>query len=335
MSRNGDVITLPVGLAEPAGNALDYGREVIVAGADALIGLAGVIDDNFTAAVDLIVKSDRRVVVTGMGKSGHVGRKIAATLSATSTPAVFVHPAEAAHGDLGMLMPGDILLVLSNSGRTPELGAIVAYAQRLGLPIISIAAQANSPLMRQATVPLLLPPTREACPANIAPTTSTVMMMALGDALAIAAMRLRGYTAADLQSLHPGGQIGAKAKAVSVFMHVGDSMPLVDVQEPMREVIVTMTSKSFGVAGVVEDGVLVGVITDGDLRRHVDRLMEGVAAEVMTTNPVTVDSEVSAEDALALMNEHRITCLFVTGRLSRGHPIGILHIHDFLRLGLC
>lgn len=331
---HGEVLALSRAPSAQLDEALSYGRHVVLAGADALGGLAAALDDNFIAAVSLIVNSDRRVVVTGMGKSGHVGRKLAATLSATSTPAIFVHPAEAAHGDLGMLMPGDILLALSNSGRTPELSAIVNYALQLKCPLIAITSQADSPLMRQATVPLLLPSTREACPANIAPTTSTMLMMGLGDALAIAAMRVRGYTPAGLRTLHPGGQIGARTRPVSSFMHMGDSMPIVEASEPMREVIVTMTSKSFGVAGVVEDGKLVGVITDGDLRRHVDQLMDGVAAEVMTRSPVTVDGSTSAEEALALMNDHRITCLFVTGKYNGSRPVGIVHIHDFLRLGL-
>lgn len=317
---------------EGSESVLDYGRAVVLAGADALTALAGVMDNSFTAAVNLLVRSRHHLVVTGMGKSGHVARKIAATFSATSTPAIFVHPAEAAHGDLGVLTPGSVLLALSNSGRTPELEAILAHAQRLGLPIIAVASKADSPLMKQATVPLLLPDKREACPANIAPTTSTAMMMSLGDALAIATMRARGYTTAGLQELHPGGQIGARARAVSLLMHVGHEMPLVGPNEAMHEVILTMTSKSFGVAGVVEGNRLVGVITDGDLRRHAKDLMLKVASEVMTHDPVMIDVDTKAVDALALLNQLRITTVFVSDGERR--PLGILHLHDLLRLGL-
>ncbi|WP_243395796.1 KpsF/GutQ family sugar-phosphate isomerase [Sphingomonas oleivorans] len=318
-----------------ADSTLDYARSVIRAEASALSQLAMAVDENFVDAVDRILAIRGRVVVTGMGKSGHVGRKIAATLAATGTPAIFVHPAEAAHGDLGMLVRGDLLLVLSNSGRTAELQAIVAHAQRLRVEIVAIASRGDSALMRQADVQLLLPAVREACPANIAPTTSTVLMMALGDALAIAAMRVRGYSSAGLKILHPGGQIGARLRAVATLMHMGESMPLVSSGDPMREVIVTMTGKSFGIAGVVDDGGrLVGVITDGDLRRHADSLMEGVAADVMTQHPVTIDASATAEEAVALMKEHRITSLFVGTQESHGRPVGIVHVHDFLRLGI-
>ena len=314
---------------------LDQARSVILTEAAALSELATAIDHSFADAVEMLVAVPGRVVVTGMGKSGHIGRKAAATFAATGTPAIFVHPAEAAHGDLGMLIPGDLLLVLSNSGRTPELYAIVAHAKRLGVRIVAIAAQADSTLMRQADIRLLLPAVREACPANIAPTTSTVLMMAMNDALAIAAMQKRGFSRDGLQTLHPGGQIGVRLQPVTALMHHEAGLPLVTPADPMAEVIMTMTGKCFGIAGVVDAlGRLVGVITDGDLRRHADQIMNGVAGEVMTAAPVTIDISATAEDAVELMNEHRITSLFVVPANSNGRPVGLVHVHDLMRLGL-
>lgn len=314
---------------------LGYARDVIMAEAAALSQLALMIDANFANAVGRIVAASGRLIVTGMGKSGHVGRKIAATFAATGTPALFVHPAEAAHGDLGMLVRGDLLLVLSNSGRTAELHAIVAHARRLQIDVVAIASRADSLLMRQADVPLLLPVVREACPANIAPTTSTALMMALGDALAIAAMRVRGYTPNSLQALHPGGQIGLRFTAVSSLMHGDTELPLVGPTDRMHDVILAMTSKSFGVAGVVDgEGQLIGIITDGDLRRHADGLMDSVAGDVMTRDPVTIEPNGTAEVAVELMNEHRITSLFVVRSGPLAQPIGIVHVHDLMRLGL-
>jgi arabinose-5-phosphate isomerase len=314
---------------------LDYARSVILAEAAALSELALTVDASFADAVDRIVTASGRLIVTGMGKSGHVGRKIAATFAATGTPSIFVHPAEAAHGDLGMLVRGDLLLVLSNSGRTPELQAIVSHAQRLDIEVVAIASQVDSALMRQADVPLLLPSVREACPANIAPTTSTALMMALGDALAIAAMRIRGFTPTGLQELHPGGVIGLRAMPVSSIMHGQAYLPLVRPEDSMRDVIFLMTNKSFGVAGVVDSKKrLIGVITDGDLRRHADQLTSGTASEVMTTEPVTITPMATAEEALELMNEHRITSLFVTTPHPGDKPLGIVHVHDLMRLGL-
>jgi arabinose-5-phosphate isomerase len=310
-------------------------RNVIIAEAAALGELAAMIDSSFVDAINLIMGVRGRVVVTGMGKSGHVGRKIAATLAATGTPATFVHPAEAAHGDLGMMMQSDMLLALSNSGRTPELEAIVSHAQRLRIPIVAIASQPDSWLMRDADVPLLMPQAAEACPANLAPTTSTMMMMALGDALAISAMKRRGFSRQGFQLLHPGGQIGARLRQVGTLMHRAENMPLVSPDCTMPEVILTMTSKSFGIAGVVDStGLLIGVITDGDLRRHADGLMEREAGQVMTLSPITIEVDASAEDALEVMNQHRITGLFVVAKNFPGAPVGIVHIHDFLRLGI-
>jgi arabinose-5-phosphate isomerase len=313
---------------------LAYGREVVGLEAAALAKLAEAMDDSFVRAVSLILQVPGRVVVSGMGKSGHIGRKIAATFASTGTPAIFVHPAEASHGDLGMLITGDALLVLSNSGSTPELRSIMMRAKSLKVPIVAIAAKAGSPVMQQAEVGLLLPRTREACPVNIAPTTSTAMMLGLGDALAMALMRARGVSRDRLHALHPGGMIGQRLMPVSSLMHAGDRVPLVTPGASMREVIVTMTTMSFGVAGVVdEDRRLIGIITDGDLRRHIDELMASSAGDVMTRGPLTVTSDSMAEDALALMNANRITSLFVVHPADIRVPVGIVHIHDFLRSG--
>jgi arabinose-5-phosphate isomerase len=313
---------------------LAYGREVVGLEAAALGKLAAAMDETFVHAVTLILRVPGRVVVSGMGKSGHIGRKIAATFASTGTPAIFVHPAEASHGDLGMLITGDALLVLSNSGRTPELRSIMMRANSLKVPIVAIAAQAGSPVMEQADVGLLLPRTREACPVNIAPTTSTAMMLGLGDALAMALMRARGVSRDRLHALHPGGMIGQRLMPVSAVMHAGDRMPLVAPEASMREVIVTMTTMSFGVAGVVDENRrLIGIITDGDLRRHIDELMTSCAGDVMTRGPVTVTSDSMTEDAIALMNANRITSLFVVSPTDVQVPVGIVHVHDFLRPG--
>jgi arabinose-5-phosphate isomerase len=310
---------------------LTNGREVIETEARALLELAEVLDTSFPDAVDLLVAARQRVIVSGMGKSGHIGRKIAATLASTGTPALFVHPAEAAHGDLGMITPGDLLLILSNSGTTPELHAVIQHAKNAGCKIIAIASQNTSPLMRSADVRLLLPAVREACPVNIAPTTSTTLMLALGDALAVAAMRVRGLTRERLQLLHPGGAIGGRLQRVDSIMHSGDALPLISPETGMADAVIEMTRKSFGIAGVVRDDALIGVITDGDLRRHSDRLFEQRAEDVMTTNPKVVSEGALCEDTLAVLQEHRITALFVTAHDAPERPVGLVHIHDLAR----
>ena len=314
------------------------GRSVIAIEAAALARLRDTLDHAFSDAVELLLTLPGRVIVTGMGKSGHIARKIAATLASTGTPALFVHPAEAAHGDLGMMIAGDALIMLSNSGGTSELKPMIGHAATLGMPIIAISARCNSALMRAASVRLLLPAAAEACPSNIAPTTSTAMMLALGDALAMATMRERGVSRDGFEALHPGGTIGLRLMRVAAVMHADAEMPVVTADTPMREVVLTMTRLTFGIAGVVNDeGRLIGVITDGDLRRHVDALMTGIAREVMTTAPITIGAGSFAEDALALMNDHKITSLFVTGGEGadgQDVPVGVVTIHDFLRLGL-
>ena len=317
---------------------LERGREVIRIESLALAELEAALDETFVAACEMILGAPRRVVVTGMGKSGHIGRKLAATLSATGTPAAFLHPAEAAHGDLGMLVPGDVMIVLSNSGNTAELRAVLAHAKRLGISIIGIATRLSSLVMDKADVKLCLPQIREACAANIAPTSSTALQMALGDALAMAVMDLRGVTVNRLRSLHPGGSIGLRLTPIAELMHDATHLPLIAADAGMPDAISVITSKRFGLAGVVDDaGELIGVISDGDLRRHFDRLQTATAAEVMTRQPRSVPSDMIAADALLLLNDAKITAAFVVNRLDAAHParpVGIIHIHDLLNYGL-
>ncbi|KKC27812.1 KpsF/GutQ family sugar-phosphate isomerase [Sphingomonas sp. SRS2] len=314
---------------------LDHGRSVLDVEAQALAQLSEMLDEDFARAVELVLATNGRVVVSGMGKSGHIARKMAATFASTGTPAIFIHPGEAAHGDLGMLLGGDLLVALSNSGATPELRPIMHHARRLGCPIVGITSQRHSPITQMASVSLILPSAREACPVNISPTTSTTMMLALGDALAVAAMSVRGISREALELLHPGGVIGLRLLPVNEIMHAGDQLPLVPLDLPMRDVLVTMTEKSLGIAGVIDaGGRLAGTITDGDLRRNIDRLLMSNAGEVMTLYPKTIVDGTYAEDARAIMSANKITSLFVMDHNDPEKPIGLVHIHDFNRLGL-
>lgn len=314
---------------------LASGRDVLDLEGRSLLQLRDALDASFVDAVSLILATRGRVVVSGMGKSGHVARKIAATFASTGTPAIFVHPGEAAHGDLGMLLAGDLLIALSNSGATPELRPITDYARDIGCPIVAISAQRHSPLAQGATAAIILPPIRESCPVNISPTTSTTLMLALGDALAVATMERRGISREQLERLHPGGSIGLRLLPVNELMHAGDRLPLVEAATPMRDAIVVMTEKSLGIAGVIDDqGRLVGTITDGDLRRNVDRLFTSRAADVMTRGPKTVPDGTYAEDALSILTANKITALFVMDHEHPDRPVGLVHIHDFHRLGL-
>lgn len=317
---------------------LERGKKVVQVEAEALGVLAESLDETFVQACDAIVSISGRVVITGMGKSGHIARKWAATMAATGTPAIYVHPAEAAHGDLGMLVPGDILIVISNSGNTGELRALLDYAGKIRVRVIGVASRLESLVMRNADIKLCLPALREACPANHAPTTSTTCQLALGDALAMAVMEVRGVSQDDLKTLHPGGSLGLRLMPVVELMHESGRMPLVEETAPMREVVGTMTSKSFGIAGVTDPaGRLLGVITDGDLRRHFHELGSATAEDVMTRDPKTIPSTALAEEALLFLNENNITCAFVIDRgapVNTGVPLGIIHIHDFLRIGL-
>lgn len=326
-------------LIEITDACVERGIEVIELEALALQQLARSLDDNFRDACNAILRTTGRVVVTGMGKSGHIGRKLAATFAATGTPSNFVHPAEAAHGDLGMLVPGDILVVISNSGNTSELRAFLDYSKALGVPVIGIASRLDSHLMARADVGICLPQVREACPANIAPTTSTTVQLALCDALAMTVMDMRGFGQDGMQLLHPGGSIGLRLTPISQLMHSKARLPLVSPETPMREVVSVMTCKGFGVAGVVDvDGYLIGIITDGDLRRHFEGLQASRAFDVMSADPRTLSDDMLAERAAKFLNEEMITCAFVVSAVSdpnRKTPIGIIHLHDFLRLGLC
>ena len=320
----------------PDHSDLDVARDVLATEAAGLRSLAAGLGPEFSAAVDCLAGAGGRIVVSGMGKSGHVARKIAATFASTGTPALFVHPAEASHGDLGMILLGDAVLALSNSGETAELADIVAHARRFGLKLVAITMRAGSTLARAADVALLLPQTAEACPMGLAPTTSTTMQMALGDALAVALLQRRGFTEADFRGFHPGGRLGARLRRVRDLMHAGDAIPLAASGTAMDRALVLMTEKRFGCLGVIsEDGALLGIITDGDLRRAMgpDLLTRSVD-EVMTRAPRTIGPDALAAEALHAMNAHErpVTALFVLEQ--DGKVVGILHIHDLLRAGV-
>jgi arabinose-5-phosphate isomerase len=312
---------------------LATGRRVIAREAQALSLLSETLPDAFADAVAVMLAASGRVIVSGMGKSGHIARKIAATLASTGTPAHFVHPAEASHGDLGMMAQGDVALVLSNSGETPELADLIAYTRRFGIPMIGVAGVADSTLLRQSDVALVLPPAKEACDTGIVPTTSTAMSLALGDALAIALMEHRQFTPEHFRQFHPGGKLGARLSKVSDLMH--RDLPLVATDTPMGDTLLVMSQKGFGVVGVHDpDRNLVGIVTDGDLRRHMDGLLALSAAQVMTPDPRTISPNALAEQAVGVMNEKRITCLFVVDPATSRNAVGILHIHDCLRAGI-
>ena len=307
-------------------------RRVIAREAQALTLLGDSLGDSFGQAVTLILAANGRVIVSGMGKSGHIARKIAATFASTGTPAHFVHPAEASHGDLGMVTKGDVVLVLSNSGETTELADIIAHTRRFSIPLIAVAARADSTLMRQSDVAILLPPAEEACDTGVVPTTSTTMTLALGDALAIALMEHRQFTPDHFRMFHPGGKLGAKLLKVRDLMHV--EVPLVTATTPMTEALLQISQKGFGVVGVTDaQGRLQGIITDGDLRRHMSGLLDLAAGDVMTPSPATVAPGDLAEKAVALMNDRKITCLFVV-EPGTSTAQGIVHIHDCLRAGV-
>lgn len=295
--------------------------------------LASDLINSFAAAVEVLRACRGRVIVTGMGKSGHVGLKVAATLSSTGTPAYFVHPSEASHGDLGMITRDDVIVAFSWSGETVELGNIVSYSRRFAVPLIAVTSNPRSTLAEAAELVLALPQAKEACPHGLAPTTSTVMQLALGDCLAMALLDSKGFTARDFKALHPGGQLGARLKFVSDLMHKGDRLPLAAADAVMTEAIVVMTEKALGCLGVVDDnGFLKGIITDGDLRRHMgDGLLSRRVQEIMTPAPKTVSPDLLASAALEMINSSKITTLFV---VENGRPVGIIHIHDLLRAGV-
>jgi len=317
---------------KPAAEPVSVGRRVLEAEARALLQLSESLGGTFASVVDLMGRVNGRVVVTGVGKSGHVGRKIAATLASTGTPALFVHANEASHGDLGMIGQDDAVLALSKSGEVRELADVIAYAKRFAIPLIAITADAASALGRAADHILLLPDAPEATDAGLnAPTTSTTLQIALGDALAVALLERRGFSPSDFRVLHPGGKLGAALRTVRDLMHAGEALPLTTLAAPMSEALLIMTQKRFGAVGVTgEDGRLVGVITDGDLRRHIDGLMAHSASEVMSRHPKTISPDALAAEALRLM-QGRITVLFV---VEDERPVGIVHVHDLLRSGV-
>jgi len=314
---------------------IETGRRVLSTESAALAQFSDVLGDNFADAVEMMLNVSGRIVVCGMGKSGHIARKIAATLASTGAPSQFVHPAEASHGDMGMVTKADVVLVLSNSGETPELADIIAHTRRFGIPMIGVASKPDSTLLKQSDIALVLPAAPEACSVGMAPTTSTTMTLALGDALAVAMMEHRAFTPEDFRSFHPGGQLGAQLASVGDLMHSADELPIISPETLMTDALLLITNKGFGVAGVVnEKGALMGVITDGDLRRHMDGLLDKTAQDVMTESPLTINSSALAGEALGVMNDRTVTTLFVVDENTPETPVGILHLHDCLRAGL-
>jgi arabinose-5-phosphate isomerase len=314
-------------------------ERVLRLAAEGLSALAAGLDARFARALDLLAGAKGRVIVTGMGKSGHVARKIAATLASTGTPALFVHPAEASHGDLGMIAPGDAVLALSNSGGTAELSHIIGFAKRFLMPVIAITGGADSALAEAADVVLLLPRVAEACPHGLTPTTSTTMMLALGDALAVALLERKGFTPTDFHALHPGGRLGQQLRRVSELMHGGAELPLVAAGTRMSEALLEMTAKRLGCVGIVDgERRLIGIITDGDLRRHLGDdgqaadLLDRAVDAVMTKGPRTIRPQATVAEAIGMMTlkERPITSLFV---VEGERPLGLLHMHDCLRVG--
>jgi arabinose-5-phosphate isomerase len=318
--------------AKKSHSAHDSASRVLTLSQQGIAALEQVLDATFDAAVARILATKGRVIVSGMGKSGHIGRKIAATFASTGTPSYFVHPAEASHGDLGMITENDALLLLSNSGETAELRDVIAYAKRFSIPMIAVVRRRASMLVEAADLAMVLPDVPEASPVN-APTTSTTMMLALGDALAVAVLEQRGFTPEDFHVFHPGGKLGKHFIRVADLMHEVDQTPLVRDTDRMGGVLLVMTAKSFGCAGVVdENGKLAGIVTDGDLRRHMEPgLLAQTARDIMTMKPVTVTRDMLAAEALRIMNTRAITSLFV---VDDGAPVGLLHVHDCLRAGV-
>ncbi|MEM7214433.1 MAG: KpsF/GutQ family sugar-phosphate isomerase [Pseudomonadota bacterium] len=304
------------------------------AGLNALAGaLDGTLGKYFENACKLLQQINGRVIVAGVGKSGHIGGKLAATLASTGTPAFFVHAAEANHGDLGMIARDDAIIALSWSGETTELKGIITYASRFSIPLIAITRDRNSTLGKEATICLEIPKVAEACPNGLAPTTSTIMQMAIGDSIAVALLEARGFSADDFGIYHPGGSLGANLTRVSEIMHAGETMPLVSIDVTLEAAVAQMTLKKLGCVGVIQsDGKLAGIITDGDLRRHINRnMLEMTTDQIMTANPQTIGPNALATSAVAILNENSITALFV---VENDNPVGVVHLHDLLRIGV-
>ncbi|MBO6757940.1 MAG: KpsF/GutQ family sugar-phosphate isomerase [Roseibium sp.] len=321
---------------EPAARCLvsaERTLETEIAGLSALrAALKNGLSQPFTRTVELISQIKGRVIVSGIGKSGHIGTKLAASLASTGTPAFFVHASEASHGDLGMITGNDVVIALSWSGETQELAGIVAYTRRFRVPLVAITSRADSTLGRAADIIMKMPGVTEACPHGLAPTTSALVQLAIGDALAVALLENRGFTAQDFRTFHPGGRLGASLTAARDIMHIGDTLPLTGQTTLMRDGIVLMTQKGFGVLGIVNElNQLVGVITDGDLRRHIStNFLDKPVTDIMTHGPKTVPSDMMAASILDLVNSSAITSVFV---VENGRPVGIVHLHDLLRIG--
>ena len=308
------------------------GRRVLTIESEALRLMAEELGQPFAAAVELLYAARGRVVCTGIGKSGHVARKITATLASTGTQAMFVHAAEASHGDLGMVGSEDVVLALSKSGEVRELSDFIAYCRRFDIPLIGMTANPESALGKASTVILRLSDSPEATGELNAPTTSTTQQMALGDALAVALLERRGFTPKDFHVFHPGGKLGAMLRTVGDLMHRLEEAPLTSSDTPMPEAVRVMTERGLGVVGIVDDaGVLIGVVTDGDLRRNFEGLATKTVADIMTRNPKALTEDSLAADAARIMNESRITVLFV---IAQGKPVGVLHVHDVLSAGV-
>lgn len=312
-------------------------RRVLLEESKALVALSQQLDGTFTKAIDILHGAAGRIIVSGMGKSGHVARKIAATLAGTGSAAMFVHPAEASHGDLGMIEKRDAVIALSNSGETGELAALLQYTKRFNIPLIAITSKQNSTLALAATEAIILPQMGEACPIGLAPMTSTTLMMALGDAIAAALLRRKNFSTTDFSVLHPGGNLGLRLQKISDLMHKGDKMPLVSESTSMSDALVIMTQKSFGCVAVCNaTGQIIGIITDGDLRRHMGmNLLQADVINVMTPSPAFIHPDALVAEAVHLMNEKKITSLFVSNDKpsSPFTPLGIIHLHDCLRAG--
>ena len=325
-------------LSKDALETLASGRRVLATEASGLQALADALGASFAQAVDMILTAEGRVILAGMGKSGHVGKKIAATMASTGTPAFFVHPAEASHGDMGMIQRGDVVIALSNSGESKELLDLIEYTRRYAIPLIGITSKADSTLATKSDIALLLPNVPEACPNGLAPTTSTTLTMALGDALAIALLEKKGFTAKDFSVFHPGGKLGQQLMRVTDIMHQGDKLPVAPENIPVAEAARLISDKGFGCLALVDaQGVLSGIVTDGDIRRHLSAdLLTKTAREIMTRHPKTAGTDALVAEAVALMNDVRnqsrkITALIIVD--AAGKPAGLLHIHDCLRAG--
>ncbi|MEH2481891.1 arabinose-5-phosphate isomerase [Nitrobacteraceae bacterium AZCC 2146] len=325
-------------MTDQASEAIASALRTLDAEASGVTALAAALQSDglgtaFIAAAELIRNARGRLIITGLGKSGHIGRKIAATFASTGTPAFFVHAAEASHGDLGMITADDVIMALSWSGEQPEMKNLVTYAKRFKIGVIAMTSDAASTLAQAADVSLALPKAREACPHNLAPTTSSLMLLALGDALAIALLEGRGFTSVDFSVLHPGGKLGAMLKYTRDLMHAGDAVPLKPLGTKMSDALVEMSSKGFGCVGIIDsNGHVVGIVTDGDLRRHMrPDLMTVSVDEVMTKNPKTISRDLLAGEALEILNSSKITALLVTDTRK---PVGIVHLHDLLRAGV-